>query len=710
MKIKSFLIFALLIGVVSLFAFYPSKKSNEPTPKESIILQSIISFLDQVHFKPIPIDDTFSKNLFNDYLNVLDQSKRFLIKSDIDQMKQYELILDDEVRAGKLDFFDLSIKLLDNSLARTKNYTSEILSQPMNFDKKEVAQVDYDSLDYAKNEKELKERWYQALKYEVLQEIVDYQNRVKNDTSLAKTEPAKSFNTIEKESREKVLKDFDKMFDRISKLRREERLSDFLNIVCSEYDPHTSYMDPRDKEDFNLSMTGKLIGIGARLQTEGEYIKVVEVVPGGPAWKNKEMAVNDLIIKVKQEGEQPLDIRGMRIDDVVAKIRGKLGTTVTLTVKKPNGTTKDISLVREEVIMDEGFAKSEIISLEGVINNVGYINLPKFYADFEDNSGRFSSIDVAKEVEKLKKENVNGLIIDLRNNPGGSLNDVIKMCGLFIEKGPIVQVKSRDRKPYQKDDDDSGSFIYDGPLVILVNKNSASAAEIMAAALQDYKRAVIIGSQSTYGKGTVQAFFDLDRAVRGNDAVKPLGEVKATIQKYYRINGGSTQLKGVTPDIVLPDIYNYIKTGEEENKHAMSWSQVEPLNYSQNVFVIKNMEEVITNSKKRTGLNPVFSLIDQNAKRIEKQIERKTVPLDLVTYKSELEARKTEEKKYNELFKEIQGMNVTNIPEDVPTINRDSVKISRNQAFIKNIKKDVYLEEAIHVIKDLQSNKVAAKF
>ena len=710
MKIKSFLIFALLVGVVSLFAFYPSRKDNEPTPKESILLQSIISFLDQAHFKPVTIDDTFSKNLFIDYLDILDHSKRFLIKSDIDQMRQYELILDDQIRSSKLDFFDLSLKILDNSLVRARKFTNDILAQPMSFDKKEIAQVDYDSIDYARDEKELRQRWYQALKYEVLQEVADYQNRSKNDSVVTdKTEPVKSMAVVEKESREKVLKDFEKMFDRISQLRREDRLSDFLNIICSQYDPHTSYLSPRDKEDFNVGMTGKLIGIGARLQAEGEYIKVVEVVPGGPAWKDKELAVNDVIIKVRQEGEAPLDIRGMRIDDVVSKIRGKLGTKVTLTVKKPNGTTKDITIIREEVVMDEGFAKSEILSLDGVINNVGYINLPKFYADFEDNSGRFSYSDVAKEIEYLKKENVNGIIIDLRNNPGGSLNDVIKMSGLFIEKGPIVQVRSKGRNPYVMSDDDP-SFLYDGPLVIMINHNSASASEIMAAALQDYKRAVVIGSHSTYGKGTVQRFFDLDRAVRGNDGVKPLGEVKATIQKYYRVNGGSTQLKGVTPDIVLPDIYNYIKTGEEENKHPMSWSQIPPAKYSQDVFVIKNLNEVLANSKSRTSQNPIFGIIDQNAKRVKAQMDRKTVPLDLETYTAEMETRKAEEKKFNDLFEDIEGMNVTNLAIKLPEINSDSVKISRNEAFIKKLKKDIYLEEAIRVIKDLQSNKVAGKF
>lgn len=708
MKIKSFLIFALLIGVVSLFAFYPAKRSTEPTPRETIILQSIISFLNQVHFKPITIDDTFSKSLFKDYLGVIDRSKRFLIKSDLDQLKKYESSLDDEVRDGKFDFFNLGIQLLDKGLERGKSYYKDILSKPMTFDSKDRVDIDYDNMEFARNENELKERWAKALKFEVLQEVSDMQNSDKNDsTKLADKTPARSFVEIEKEARSKVEKDFDKMFDRISQLRRADRLNDFLNVITSEYDPHTSYMDPRDKEDFDIGMSGKVIGIGARLQADGEYTKVMEIVPGGPAWKNKELQVNDLIIKVAQDGEAPLDIRGMRIDDVVSKIRGKLGTKVILTVKKPNGTFQDIAIIREEVLMEEGFAKSAIVSLDDVIDNVGYIYLPKFYADFDDSKGRFSYSDVAKEIEKLKLENISGIILDLRNNPGGSLNDVIKMGGLFIEKGPIVQVKSRDRDPYVMNDDDP-SYLYDGPLVILVNHNSASASEIMAAAMQDYKRAIIVGSESTYGKGTVQRFFDLDRAVRGNDAMKPLGDVKATIQKYYRINGGSTQLKGVIPDVVLPDLYNYIKNGEEENTHPMAWTQIKPAQYDQNVFKIKNYDQILSNSKKRTSANPAFSMIDENAHRLKKQFDAKSMSLNLNDYNAEMDTRKAETKNLNSVFKEIKGMSSSNLKVDLPKINIDSVKITRNNSFLTNLKKDIYLAEALHIVKDLQINKVVA--
>lgn len=706
MKIKSFLIFALLIGVASLFAFYP-KKNTDPSDRDSIILRSIVSFIEQVHFRPLPLDDNFSKNVYNDYLTVLDGGKRFLIKDDINRLNDYEEKIDDEIREGNLDFFNTSYTLVNNGILRAKTMYQDILTHPMSFHDADSVRVEYDSLDFAKNTAELKARWGKVLKYEVLREVVNMKTTQDNDSTLIKTpEKKKSLSEIETESRKKVLDDFNKMFDRIAKVRRQDRLNDYFNIIAGEFDPHTNYMDPRDKEDFDIGMSGKLIGIGARLQSDGDYIKVIEIVPGGPAWKEKSIQANDMIIKVRQETGDALDIRGMRIDDVVSKIRGVKGTKVTLSIKKPNGTMKDVTLTRDEVLMEEGFAKSAILNLKGTVNNVGYIYLPKFYADFQDNDGRFSYSDVAKEIEKLKSEDVTGIILDLRNNPGGSLNDVVKMGGLFIKSGPIVQVKSRDRSPYVMNDDDP-SYLYDGPLVILVNQNSASASEIMASAMQDYKRAIIIGGKSTYGKGTVQRIFDLDRAVRGNDDIKPLGDVKATIQKYYRINGGSTQLKGVTPDIILPDLYNYTESGEAENKHAMEWTKVAPASYSQDVYEIHNYNQIVRNSEQRVSQNPIFKSIDENAKRIKSQIDKKYMPLNIDKYTAEMNQRKAEENKFNKMFTVIDNLTAVNLKQDLSEINRDSVKIARNNSFITGLRKDVYLEEAMKVIKDMQTNSVA---
>lgn len=705
MKIKSFLIFGLIIGVVSLFALYP-RQIEDPIEKEAVILKSVVNILERAHFKPKDINDDFSKKVYQSYLDLLDGGKRFLIQADVDKLKPYEKQIDDEILATKLNFFNASLDIINAAQSRVKSYYKEILAKPMTFNEKETISYDFDKMPYAKNEKELYARWEKILKANVLDEIVQVQNGQENDSLKVDKSEIKSFATIEKEAREKVLKDYDRLFERMEKLRREDRFSDYINSITEQFDPHTSYFSPNDKEDFDIGMSGRLEGIGARLQADGEYTKVSEIVVGGPAWKEKNLEAGDVIMKVAQEGQPAIDIRGMRLDDVVSKIRGKKGTKVILTVKKVSGTMQNITITRDEVLMDESFAKSVIIGQEGVLENIGYIYLPKFYADFDNNKGRFSFTDVAKEVEKLKKANVNGIILDLRNNPGGSLNDVVKMAGLFIEQGPIVQVKSRENEPYVMNDEDK-NYAYDGPMVVLVNHQSASASEILAAALQDYKRAVIIGGTSTYGKGTVQRFVDLDRTVSVANNLKPLGQLKLTIQKYYRINGGSTQLEGVTPDIVLPDAFNYIKIGERENKSAMEWTKIAPARYTQNVFVINNMDDIKAKSKKRVETNPLFKAIDENAHRIKEQSDKKIYTLELDSYKKDMNSRKEQTKKFNALFKEIPGLSVENIPEDAKLIQRDSASIARNQTFIKNIKKDVYIEEAMQVIKDLQTDRMS---
>jgi carboxyl-terminal processing protease len=705
MKIKSFLIFGLIIGVVSLFALYP-RQIEDPIEKEAVILKSVVNILERAHFKPKDINDDFSKKVYQSYLDLLDGGKRFLIQADVDKLKPYEKQIDDEILATKLNFFNASLDIINAAQSRVKSYYKEILAKPMTFNEKETISYDFDKMPYAKNEKELYARWEKILKANVLDEIVQVQNGQENDSLKVDKTEIKSFATIEKEAREKVLKDYDRLFERMEKLRREDRFSDYINSITEQFDPHTSYFSPNDKEDFDIGMSGRLEGIGARLQADGEYTKVSEIVVGGPAWKEKNLEAGDVIMKVAQEGQPAIDIRGMRLDDVVSKIRGKKGTKVILTVKKVSGTMQNITITRDEVLMDESFAKSVIIGQEGVLENIGYIYLPKFYADFDNNKGRFSFTDVAKEVEKLKKANVNGIILDLRNNPGGSLNDVVKMAGLFIEQGPIVQVKSRENEPYVMNDEDK-NYAYDGPMVVLVNHQSASASEILAAALQDYKRAVIIGGTSTYGKGTVQRFVDLDRTVSVANNLKPLGQLKLTIQKYYRINGGSTQLEGVTPDIVLPDAFNYIKIGERENKSAMEWTKIAPARYTQNVFVINNMDDIKAKSKKRVETNPLFKAIDENAHRIKEQSDKKIYTLELDSYKKDMNSRKEQTKKFNALFKEIPGLSVENIPEDAKLIQRDSASIARNQTFIKNIKKDVYIEEAMQVIKDLQTDRMS---
>jgi carboxyl-terminal processing protease len=399
---------------------------------------------------------------------------------------------------------------------------------------------------------------------------------------------------------------------------------------------------------------------------DGDFTKVVAIIPGGPAWKQKELEVDDKIFKVQQETQvEPVDVTGWVVDEVVGLIRGPKGTKVTLTVKRTDGSVKEITIVRDEVILDEGFAKSAILELDKEIGNVGYIMLPKFYADFENPDGRSCFEDVATEVKKLMAADVKGIILDLRNNSGGSLNDVVQMSGLFIEDGPIVQVKKRNDNAVALMDKDN-TVLYKGPLVVMVNTQSASASEILAAAMQDYGRAVIVGSHSTFGKGTVQRFYDLDQAVLGNDQLKPLGELKITMQKFYRVDGGSTQLKGVIPDINLPDNQQYIESGEKELDYPMEWTEINPVPHSQDITDLKGIETLRKNSEERIKASPQFSKVIANAMRIKQFQDETVVPLQLDEYRAINSAREVESNDFKKVFVKIDGLKPFNLAMDLP--------------------------------------------
>ena len=388
---------------------------------------------------------------------------------------------------------------------------------------------------------------------------------------------------------------------------------------------------------------------------------------------------------VTQDGEDPVNVVGWRTDDAVQLIRGKKGTIVHLKVKKKDNSVESIRIERDEVIIDASFARSTIMDIPGSIENVGYIKLPKFYSSFERKGGNSCAEDIKIELEKLTEQNVNGIILDLRNNGGGSLNDVVKMSGLFIEEGPIVQVKPREKRPYVYEDTDD-RVQYDGPLVVMVNSYSASASEILAAALQDYNRAVIVGSNSTFGKGTVQRFFNLDKAISGVRDLKPLGEIKLTMQKFYRINGGSTQLKGVVPDIILPDRFSFVEVGEKDYDFAMPWSEIKPVEYSQNVFQIKHLETIQANSKKRVSESDQFQLIVENAQKIKADQDKSQYPLDVDAFSAVLEQRKKESEKFEELFSDtIATLKINNLDVDLEYINLDESRVARNEDWIDGL-------------------------
>jgi carboxyl-terminal processing protease len=495
------------------------------------------------------------------------------------------------------------------------------------------------------------------------------------------------------------------MFKRLRKMKEDDRFTFYVNSITGAEDPHTDFMPPRDKQAFDESMSGSFSGIGAQLRDDEGKIKIVAIIPGSPSWKQGQLKAGDEILKVGQGADQPDDVQGWDMDDVIKKIRGKKGTEVRLTVKKVNGAQEVIPIIRGDVLMEEVFAKSAIINSKN--GPVGYIYLPEFYADFQKIGGRRSAEDVAIEVQKLKNAGVTGIILDLRYNGGGSLSDVVDMAGLFIDEGPVVQVKSSNSAPMMLRDAQKGT-LYDGPLAIMVNQQSASASEIMAAVLQDYKRAVVVGSP-TFGKGTVQKVISLDEVLSWSESVankgvystsNPIGALKLTVQKFYRVNGGSTQLKGVTPDIAFPDPYKYIDLGERKDKASLKWDEIPAAAY-QPVKTPVNITALATESQKRIASNPTFSLIEENALRIKKQEDDKVYSLNEAKYRKELEEANATSKKMEELEKKAAPFTITNPKEDMARINMDTVNVTKNAEWIKNLQKDIYLAETVNIINDL---------
>lgn len=675
------------------FGFYLKNQNTG----EDVLLKAINASLQSAHYDPVAIDDSFSAKAYGLYIENIDPNKRFLLQKDADALSKYELTIDDEINDGTYQLFDRSVAMLTEKLDVTEQFIEDIMAQPFDFSKKEEVEFDEDQA-YAASLDELKDRWRKYLKYNVLTrlhaDVVAQEKAIENtDTIITPV----SQDSMERKARKSVLKSHRDWYKRLKKMDRKDRLSVYVNSITAVYDPHTNYFPPADKENFDIQMSGQLEGIGAQLQEKDGYIKITNIIPGGPSSLQGELQANDLIIKVKQENEEPVNIVDWRIDDAVKLIRGKKGTKVTLTVRRPDGSEKDITITRDVVVLEESYAKSLIINDNDNVKT-GYIYLPSFYADFRNPRGHFSWKDVKLEIEKLKENNVQGIILDLRNNGGGSLDDVVKMGGLFIDEGPIVQVKEKGRKAQVLEDRYAGAE-WDGALVIMVNEFSASASEIMAAAMQDYCRAVIVGSSSTHGKGTVQRFMNLNRALRSKD-IPELGSVKLTIQKFYRINGDATQLKGVSSDVLLPDNYMYIKTGEKEHDYAMEWDQIESSYYDKKQFNIPN--KVYKKSQARVKKNETFKLIEENARRWESQREDNTYSLNLEEYAKEKELEKAEGEKFEVLRKlVIEDFKATNIPMDVPHIEAEESRKKRNEEWIKSIIKDPYVYEALQIIEDL---------
>lgn len=696
MKFKLFPIF-LLVPVFFFFTGNSPKEGDDK--KEWLLAEAIRTKLLADHYQKKPIDDSFSGAAFDQFLKNLDYNKRFFTAEDINRMQPYRLKVDDEFKSGDFMLPDTAYKIFDERIKQAESITTEILAKPFELDRSETFETDPEKTTFAATEQELQDNWRKYLKYQTLvklDELLEQHEKKKENKDSTYTE--KSLTELEKEAREKVLKTQQTLFKRLNQMNATDKLSIYLNSIISTYDPHSTFFPPKAKENFDITISGKLEGIGATLTEKDGYIKVERIMPGSASWKQGELKAGDVILKVGQAEEEPVDIVNMRLDDAVQLIRGKKGTEVRLTVKKVDGEIKIIPITRDVVLIEETYAKSAVLKKDAP---VGYIKLPQFYRDFNNRNGKSCARDVKAEIEKLKKDNISGLVLDLRNNGGGSLQDVVDIAGLFIKTGPVVQIRTSEGFLHVLKDEDP-AVVYDGPLVILVNEFSASASEILAAAMQDYGRAVVIGSNATFGKGTVQNIVDLDELVPpSHSQYTPLGAMKLTIQKFYRINGGATQLKGVVPDIVLPDLYSYLELGEKEMDYAMPWDEIKPVSYSKtNSF--KSISKIKKKSEKRISSSQYFTLLNENAKKLKENSEKSLVPLNLKDYRDQQKTLKEQNKKYENLAQEIPGLEVVCLKVEEKTLETDTVKASIAKDWYKDIRKDMYIGEALNVLQDIK--------
>ena len=730
MKKNFKIVLAILCLSGALFAFKinGSKQNTEDPEKDRLLLELLTFVIEKGHYDPAVMDDEFSKGVYKDYIQALDPSKRFFLQSDIAEFAKYELDLDDQINNKELTFFELTYSRLMVRMEESKKIYKGLLETPNDFTIDESFDTDYDKMPYAKNNKELIDRWRKQMKLSALSSITE---RLRMQESKAKTPETteatkaeelsadlgmdatskadknikiKTFAELEAESRVNIGKSLDESFGFIKELTRDDWFTVYINSIMTRFDPHTSYFAPEEKERFDVSMSGKLEGIGARLQKKNDFTEISELISGGPAWRGRQLEAGDVILKVGQGSAEPVDVVGMRLDDVVKKIKGPKGTIVRLTVKKVDGTIKNISIVRDIVEIEETYAKSSVVEKNGL--RYGVIYLPKFYIDFENRDGRDAGKDIALEVERLKQAKVNGIVLDVRDDGGGSLSTVVDIAGLFIHEGPIVQVKSSGKKKEILYDTDP-KIEWDGPLVIMVNSFSASASEILAAAIQDYKRGIIIGSKQTYGKGTVQNVIDLNQFVR-NSSVGDLGALKTTTQKFYRINGGSTQREGVSSDVVMPDRYAYLKMGERDVENAMPWDKIDAADYTSWNDNAK-FKQAIANSKMRISQNDQFKLIEDNAKWIDSRSEDNTYSLNIDKFKTAQSSIEEKAKKYKPIYEYKNSLKFNSLPNEIDALNKDAILKEKRERWHESLAKDIYVEEALNVLDDLQSKAVTTK-
>ena len=703
-----------------------TSKTFENDDRDKLLVQLVTFVLEQGHFDAKDMNDAFSEGVFEHYLDQIDPFRRYFYQSDIKEFEKYKTELDNQIMDYDVAFFNLTHKRLLERMAESKEVYKEVLSVPFDYSKNETFNTDYENVEYVDSKKEMLERWRTQLKFsaianyhdlvisqngerkrekeikELNEEEIDALTDLEKERFFGEDEEnrfvVRSESELEEEARDVTLRSLDELYGFIDERERKDWFSVYLNAIVTEFDPHTFYFAPKAKEDFDVRMSGKYEGIGARLQRKKDHITIIELISGGSAWRQNKLEVGDVILKVRQEDEEEaINVVGMPTDDAVKFIKGPKGTNVILTLKKMDGSIVDLSIPRDVIVLEETFAKSTTVKKDD--KTYGVINLPGFYANFEDYGKRNAASDMKKEIERLKALGMEGLVLDLRNNGGGFLQTAVDMAGLFIKEGPVVQVRTTgEPKEVLKDRD--RSIVWDGPLVILVNEFSASASEIMAAAMQDYKRAIVIGSKQTFGKGTVQRVLDLNQMVRKNTN-GDLGALKLTIQKYYRINGGSVQLEGVKSDVVVPDNYSYIDIGEKNQDNPLAWDKIEPASFKvwDSYF---DYNATIKKSKDRMAQSEQLSLIDQNAQWIKKIRDRNEFSLKYDDYKAQLDLNDKESKRFEKLSDYKTDLTFKSLPYEIALMKQDSTLKIKRDRWHESLSKDVYIEEALNVLSDLK--------
>ena len=674
-------------------------KDFETDDKDGLVIQLITYVLDQAHYLDKEIDDDFSEEVFETFIENIDPYKRYFYASDYKDFSKYKFSIDDSFKNPDLTFFNLVHDRFINRISETKSIYKKILSTPFDFTKQEQFNLDIDEMEYVNNESELYDRWRRLLKIYVIE---NYHDEIKDDQRKFEKDSAfliRSNAEIEETVRLDLSQTMDESYRVLQEeLQRQDWFSVYINSFVAQYDPNTSYLDPDSRDRFDVDISGNYAGIGAMLRKKIDKVEITEIISGGPAWRDNSLEKGDAILKVRQEDEdEAVSILGMRLSDAVKLIKGEKGTNVYLTVKKVDGSVSEISIKRDIVLLEETYIKSSIVSKSDL--KYGVINIPKFYIDFDNQSNRDAAKDLRLEINRLKEEGVKGLVIDLRNNGGGSLKTVVDMAGMFIKNGPVVQVKYFDKEKQILSDRDR-SILWTGPLVILVNEGSASASEILAAAMQDYKRAIVIGGNQTWGKGTVQVVFPLNRMVRGNTN-GDLGALRYTTQKYYRINGGSVQLEGVKSDINVSYRYKYLDFGEKDSDNPMQWDEIGKADYStwQSNF---DFNQAIEKSKIRMENNNYLKLVDENAKWIKSVRDNKIVNLNYDDFKEEIEKNSIETEKFKALDDYSMDYTFNSLPYEINLISSDSVLGLKRERWHKSLSKDIYIEEALNVLSDLR--------